>query len=418
MTINKDHPDTPTPQPDKARWSLPVKFLVALAGLGLLGGLLIQFNTLIGPVLACFILAYLLSPLVSWLTRRVGSWSAAVNVTFLLVLLILAGLFVVAGLAIQGQITGLVKLATGLSADLPEMVQGLINQPIAIGGFVFSLSDSSLAPLTDQALSYAQAAVGQAGSLASSVASGTLTSVGWIFFVMLVAYYLLHDFPKLVPTLERGVPAGQAADVRRLSADLGPIWNAYLRGQVTLSVAIAVMIGVGTTAVGVHYGPVLGILSFFAEFIPFVGPGAVALIGVLVAYFQDGNYLGLSPMAFAGLVLIIFVVMQQIQGNILYPRIMGRSLNLHPALLLVGAILMGQWLGFVGVMLAAPLLASAMLLGGYVYARMIDVDPFEDWPQPPVMVTRRGLVVPESLRALVLRRAARKGEPPAAPPLP
>ncbi len=418
MTTHTEQPATAEPPPDKARWSLPVKFLVALAGLGVLGGLLIQFNTLIGPVLACFILAYLLSPLVTWLARRVGSWSAAVNVTFLLMLLIVAGLFVVAGLAVQGQIAGLVRLATGLSDDLPRVAQTLIEQPIAIGGFTFKLSDSSLAPLTDQALGYARAMVGQAGALASSVASSTLTSVGWIFFVMLVAYYLLHDFPKLVPTLERGVPAGQAADVRRLAADLGPIWNAYLRGQVTLSVAIAVMIGAGTTMAGLTYGPVLGILSFFAEFIPFVGPGLVAIIGVLVAYFQDGNYLGLSPLAFAGLVLLIFVVMQQIQGNILYPRIMGRSLNLHPALLLVGAILMGQWLGFVGVMLAAPLLASAMLLGGYVYARMIDVDPFEAWPQPPVMVTRRGLVVPEALRALMLRRAARKGEPPPAPPLP
>lgn len=95
----------------------------------------------------------------------------------------------------------------------------------------------------------------------------------------------MHDVRRLLPGLERSVRAGYAYDVRRLAAELGPIWNAYLRGQVIMALIIGAMVGVTMTVLGVPYGPVLGLLSVVAEFIPYVGPTLAALTGALVALF-------------------------------------------------------------------------------------------------------------------------------------
>ena len=133
----------------------------------------------------------------------------------------------------------------------------------------------------------------------------------------------------------------------------------------------------------------LGIIAFFSEFVPLVGPTLSALVGVLVAFFQQGNWLGLDPLTLTIIVLIIYVVWQQIQNTVIVPRILGHSLKLHPIIIIIGAIVAANLAGFVGLVLAAPLVATLRLFGGYVYRKLLDRDP---WPNPPPQ--------PEALRPL------------------
>jgi len=394
-------------QPESPRWNTPTKFLVALATLAVIGGLVVYFSNLIGPVLACFILTYLLSPLVEWFSRRVGSWGTAVGVTYGLLIVVLVAVVAVAGFAIERQIEGLIRFLIDISRDLPGALQSAFDATYQVAGYTFTLRDSNLLPIAQQILGAIQPVLGQTGAIATNFASSTATAVAWLAFVLLVSFYIMIDFPRLLPSLERAVPPGYGFDVRRLAAELGPIWNAYLRGQVTLSLIIGVMVSVGTTAAGVRFGPALGFVSFFLEFIPYIGPTLAALTGTLIAFFQGGNIYGLDQLAYAGVVFVLYLVLQQIQGNVFYPRIMGQNLGLHPATILVGAILMAQLLGFVGVVLAAPLLATVGLFGGYVYAKLFDLDPFPEKPIPPPKATRRGLVVPPALRELFTRRRAK-----------
>lgn len=394
-------------QPDSPKWNTPTKFLVALATLAVIGGLIVYFSNLIGPVLACFILTYLLSPLVGWFSRRVGGWGPAVGITYGLVIVLIVAVVAVAGFAIERQIEGLIRLLLDISRDLPGALQSAFNATYEVAGYTFTLRDSNLLPIAQQVLGAVQPVLGQTGALATNFASSTATAVAWLAFVLLVSFYIMLDFPRLLPSVERAVPPGYAADVRRLAAELGPIWNAYLRGQVTLALIIGVMVSVGTTAAGVRFGPALGIVSFFAEFIPYIGPTLAALTGTLIAFFQGDNIYNLNQLVYAGVVLLIYIVLQQIQGNVFYPRIMGQNLGLHPATILVGALLMAQLLGFVGVVLAAPLLATVGLFGGYIYAKLFDLDPFPDRPDPPPLATRRGLTIPPALRALFERRGGK-----------
>lgn len=367
--------------PASPRWNSLTKFLVALVIFLLVGSLLAQFSSLAGPVIFCAILTYLLSPLAEALHQRLRlPWQTAVNLTYLGLVAALVGVLTVAGIAIEQQIVGLYNAVLEISADLPGFLEtNVFGRSFTIGPFVIAPGNLDLQPLYDQLLSAIQPALSQTGSLVGSIASGTATFLGWFLLILLVSYYLMHDFQRLLPGLERAVPAGYAYDVRRLAAELGPIWNAYLRGQVILALIIGAMVGVTMTLLGVRYGPVLGLVSVVAEFIPYVGPTLSALVGALIGLFQGSNWLGLSPVVYALVILGMYTLLQQIQGNVFYPRIMGSSLGLHPAVILFGAIVMAQLLGFVGLLLAAPLLATLKLFGRYIYRKLFDLDP---WPEP------------------------------------
>jgi predicted PurR-regulated permease PerM len=180
----------------------------------------------------------------------------------------------------------------------------------------------------------------------------------------------------------RLVPAGYAGDAHRLVGALGPIWNAFLRGQVTLAIVMGLANGLAMAALGVRYAVVLGLLGGLLEFIPIVGPFILGTTAVVIALFQPGNWLGLGPVPYALVVLAVAILLQQLENNFLVPRILGGSLNLNPVVILVGAVIAADLAGIVGLMLSAPVLATLRLFGCYIYRKLIDLDPWDDPPSP------------------------------------
>jgi len=217
--------------------------------------------------------------------------------------------------------------------------------------------------------------------------------------VLAVAYYLQHDLKKIVPSIERFVPAGYASDVRRLADELGPIWNAFLRGQIILALVMGLVVGLTMFVLGVGYAPVLGLLAGLLEFVPIVGPLIAGTVAVLVALFQAGNWLGLPPLYFALVIVAASILLQQLENNLLVPRIIGGSLNLHPVVILIGAVIGASLAGIVGLLLSAPTIATVRLFGRYAYRKMFDLDPWGDVgpaaaPAPPALRPPRALPRP------------------------
>ena len=371
-----------SPNPSSPRWNTPTKFLVALVGLVLLGWLLLQFQSLWGPMIAMCILAYLLSPVASWLSRITRlPWGPAVTIVYVVVFVLLIGLLVVAGVAIQRQIVGLYNALLDISGDLPGFVQETLSHPIVIGPFVIQPSDIDFERVLQPLTSAIQPALSQTGTVVSSIATTTATSIGWFLFVFILSYYLLADVTGVVQGLDQRVPAVMREDVRRLALSLGPIWNNYLRGQITLSGILGLMVGTALTILGVPYAPVLGLLAFVLDFIPYIGATISFLVGTLVALFQGGNWLGLNQVWYAVIVAGTYFLLQQVQGYVFWPRIMGGSLNLHPIVILIGALVMAQLVGPVGLVLAGPLVATLLVFSRYVFRKLFDLDPWEAMPE-------------------------------------
>jgi predicted PurR-regulated permease PerM len=133
--------------------------------------------------------------------------------------------------------------------------------------------------------------------------------------------------------------------------------------------------------IGLPNALLLGLISGIAEFIPNVGAFLAAIPAVLIAFFQnDASWLGrqMSPFWFAIVVLGLYTLLQQIENLLLVPRVIGRSLNLHPMVVFIGAIAGASIAGILGILLAAPVMATARLIFLYIYQKLNDLPPFPE----------------------------------------
>jgi predicted PurR-regulated permease PerM len=241
------------------------------------------------------------------------------------------------------------------------------------------LLTEQLTNLRNQLLPQLRPIVTNTGSVVVGVASTTFSYLSDFFLIFLVSIYMAKDSPHLWPGLqELADQPGYRADAARLLDEFSRIWATYLRGQVILAVIMAVASGVVLTAIGLNYSLALALLIGLAEFLPLIGPAIALAAAVLVALFQPDNWLGLSPLAYGGLVIALIFVLQQIQGTFLTPRIVGNALALHPIAILVGVIMASGLAGILGAVLAAPLLATIKLVGGYIWRKLVDLPPFAD----------------------------------------
>ncbi len=121
----------------------------------------------------------------------------------------------------------------------------------------------------------------------------------------------------------------------------------------------------------------LAILAGFARFVPYVGQWVTWAVLIIVTLFQESNHFGLEPIQYLILVLVVALIVDNILDSFVAPRILGQTLGVHPAAVFVAALIALNILGLLGVILAAPVLASFILIGRYVARKMLDLDP---WP--------------------------------------
>jgi len=143
----------------------------------------------------------------------------------------------------------------------------------------------------------------------------------------------------------------------------------------TMFLAVGTMTAVLMSILGVRNSIGLGVLAGVLEFIPIFGPWITAIVSVLVALFQETNPWGLTQVSYALIVLAAGILIQQIENNFLYPRVIGQSLALNPLVVLLAALAAGSLFGIVGLLLAAPVVATSRLCLGYLYWKTVGVDP-------------------------------------------
>lgn len=365
--------------PASPNWSSTTKLVVGLTAVAIVAALLIKFRNIIGPLILAFMLAYLLYPLAGRFSEKLKiSWRAAVNLIYLVLSILVLASFTATGVAIVGQLQSLVGFIQRSITTLPAIVAEYSNQVFEFGPFRFDLGQYDLQTLVNQLLSIVQPILGRAGSIISSVAAGAAVTIGWGLFVLLISYFLLADANRVSNEMVHIDLPGYSADLQRLSAELGGIWNAFLRGQLILTLLIAVSYASLLGILGMRFALGIAILAGIGRLVPYIGPMVLWIVTALVAYFQGGNYFGLDPLYYAILVLACALVIDQLFDNLIAPRLMGQTLGVHPAAVLVTAIIAAQLIGLIGLLLAAPVVATVKLLTTYFTRKMFDLNP---WPE-------------------------------------
>lgn len=372
------HNTTPT-------WSNTTKLIVTFVLVALLAFLLYQFQYILGPLLFAFFLAYLLHPLAVLLQKKAHfPWRLAATLVYLFLFLILIGLLTWGGISLVQPLQSLTTFLQKLVNDLPGFIKDISQKPLLIGAFSIDLSRLNLVDLWTQLQGVISPLLAKLGTLLGNIASGAASTITWTFFTILIAYFIdVESSGVRANLIKLRVPRYQE-DISRMGKHLGRIWNAYLRGQLSVFVITIILYSILLTILGVHYSVGLSLLAGLARFVPYVGPFVAWTTYGLVALFQGPTIFALAPLPYALIIVGVALITDVIMDNFVTPRIMSSSLNVHPAGVLVMVLIMAKLVGFIGVLLAAPLLASFNLLFTYMIRKLMDLDPWENMPADSV----------------------------------
>jgi predicted PurR-regulated permease PerM len=349
-------------------WSLTTKRLIAVLLLALLVFVLFRFPTMVRALLLGCLLAYLLSPVAEWLIRRFKwkRWIGALLVhgLALAVILLAAAILIPASL----------NAARDFKIDFTQIqstIESLLANPIVLGDQTVDLS-AALQRLNENLSGLLQPLLVSAVDVLVDVAQGLIT----LALTFVISFYLLKDAPRINAALENLVPPTYRGDFVQLRTRTAQTWQAFFRGQLVLCVVMGVVVGVSMRLLGMHNSLLIGFLFGVLEVVPNFGPTIASIPTLAIAYFTGSTWLPVSNLAFTGIVLVVLIALQQLENIVLVPRIMGQHLKLHPVVVLLGALAGVSLAGVLGVLLAAPMIASARIIGQYVYGKLFDQEPF------------------------------------------
>ena len=340
-------PDVPPTLRKLAAWSW--RLLVVLTAAGLLLYLLITLKVIVVPVIVALFLATLLVPLVNALERRGWRHIWAVLAVFGAAVLLIAAI-----------IAGFIPLISNeLDTVRQRADEGVAEVQRYIASRPFGLSEEDLNRYLEQAR---QRFTENSSGLTRGAVAG-VTVVGELITGLILSLFLTFFFVKDSERFTRWILdfAGpqRAGHLREIGHRSATAVSGYLRGQATVGLVDGVFIGIGLAIVGVPFVVPLAFLTFVAAFLPLVGAVVAGALAALVALVTKGFTAAL-------IVVGIALLVQQLEGHLLAPLLLGRAVSLHPVVIIL-ALAAGSILGgIIGAFLAVPIAAVVTAVGTYL----------------------------------------------------
>jgi predicted PurR-regulated permease PerM len=306
------------------------------------------------PFVAGLAIAYLLNPLADRL-ERVGV-NRAVAALLLITVVVLAFVLMILLVApiLGGQLSSFIDNIPGYVTKLRSLIS---EQPWAqkILGAGFA-SDKGIGDLVSQGVLWLTAFL-------KSLWSGGRALVSLFSLIVVtpvVAFYLVYDWHRMIQSVDEWVPVHQQETVRRLARECDGAIAGFVRGQTTVCLLLGAYYAVGLTISGLNFGLLIGLASGIITFVPYVGSmtGLILALGVAVAQFWP-------HWSSIAIVLCVFLVGQFLEGNVLSPKLVGRSVGLHPVWVIFALLAFGYLFGFVGLLVAVPLAATIGVLARF-----------------------------------------------------
>lgn len=347
-----------------------------------------HFLHIIVLLIASFLLAYLLGPLADRLERRGMARALSVGLIYLGII----GVIAVGAVLLIGPLTNQLQ---GLVKALPTLVTAQAGAPSGIDQFFQEQNiPLSVADLRTRLVEYLGSAGTELLGSTLAVVAGLVTLVTDILLVLAITFYLLLDGRAMHNWALRFLPTTGRERWFFVEATLNRVLGGYIRGQLIVALTVGAAAGIGSFVLGVQYPLVIGLLAFLFEFIPLVGPVLGMIPAVVIAYFQ-------SP-SLALWTVVYFILLQQVEANVIVPRVSGHAVGLHPLAVLL-ALLAGVELGGLsGALLAVPVAGVLYVLALALY--------MDKTGQTELLVAGPRRTAYRSLRHAIGRRRTQSGQ--------
>lgn len=347
-----------------------------------------MFSSILLPFIAGLALAYLLDPVADRLERLgVGRLGATLLILFVFILTFVLFLMLVVPLV--------VRELTVFLQSLPNYVGQLQRIAIARGGPLLDLLGGEAAvrdierPISEMVTQGTGYLITLLGSLLAG-GQALLSVFSLLVVTPVVAFYLLIDWDRMVSTIDSWLPLSHRETLRRLAREMDRVLSGFVRGQATLCLILGVFYAIALTLIGLNFGAVIGLTAGFLSIIPYVGSltGLILSVGVAIVQFWPDYVWILATLG-------IFVFGQFVEGNILSPKLLGKSVGVHPVWLMFALFAFGSILGFVGLLIAVPLAAAVGVLARFALDRYLQSTLYDGGT--PQINSQQVLNVPERI---------------------
>lgn len=323
-----------------AFWLISLAILIFL--LYILRGVLL-------PFVAGMALAYLLDPLADKLEK----WGLSRMLATVLILVVFLVFFIIVLILVVPvlghQLAGLIQNVPTYLTKLQSLVASILDGRIGHAlGITMSDVETELGGFMKDGASIA-------GKLIKSIWTGSMSLISIASLLVVtpvVAFYLLFDWDRMIAAVDSWLPREHAEVIRQLASEMNASIAGFLRGQMMICVFLGAFYAIGLSLLGLNFGFLIGIIAGLISFIPYLGSavGFVLSMGVAIVQFWPDYTM-------IGAVLVVFALGQFIDGNVLQPKLLGKSIGLHPVWLMFALFAFGSLFGFVGMLIAVPLAA-------------------------------------------------------------
>ncbi|WHZ20868.1 MAG: Putative permease often clustered with de novo purine synthesis [Rhodanobacteraceae bacterium] len=319
-----------------------------------IGGLVWLLSPILMPFMLAAVFAYLGDPLADRLERLRLNRTLAASVVFLVMLLGVALVLVLLVPLIQRQIARLIAALPAYAAWVTHSAIPWLEQKLHVPASEFD---------TSTMIARTREHLGTLGGIAATVLGyatrSGLALIGWVVSVVLVpvvTFYLLRDWDKLVAHIDALLPRDAQPTIRRLARETDSVLGAFVRGQLLVMLGLAIYYAIALKLVGLDVGPLIGMIAGLVSFVPYLGfiIGIVASIIAALVQYHDVYHLIL--------VLVVFGIGNLLESYVLVPKLVGDRIGLHPVAVIFAVLAFGDLFGFIGVLLALPMAAIAVVL--------------------------------------------------------
>ncbi|MEA2138665.1 MAG: hypothetical protein QOG56_1815 [Solirubrobacteraceae bacterium] len=341
--------DDPVPRWLRSGAAIAWRLLALAAAIGLTAYALAYLRVVVLPVIVALLLSTVLAPPARWLTRHRFSDGAAAATVLLSAVVLLSGAVALAGAAVGRQFA---DLADSIQDGIREAGDALARSPLHLSkGDIHQRIDDAMNTLSDSS----GALTG--GALHGAVLVGELLT--GLIITLLLLFFFLKDGPGIWRWVVESFGGRQRTRLDELARRSYHALSGYVRGLALVGVADATLIGIGLLVIGVPLVGPLMLLTFLAAFLPLIGAFSAGLASVLIALVSGGVVKAL-------IVFALIVAVQQVEGHLLYPLIMGRTINVHPIAIIVGLATGGILAGIIGVFISVPIVTVAATTLSYL----------------------------------------------------
>ncbi|EOB1167000.1 AI-2E family transporter [Listeria monocytogenes] len=341
--------------------------------------LMVILKTVAAPIILAGISYYLFNPIIDWLEKHKWKRGWAIALLYLVIIGLIILLFSFVIPAVKDQIVSLFKSFPGYWDQITQKFNEFSRSSLfdQIKDKLNTNMSDIMKTLSTKGTSVINSAISSIGSIVGTVTEVVLA----IVTTPLVLFYLLKDGKKLPDFLLKMLPVNGRAHTRQVLGEANHQISSYIRGQIIVSLCIGILLFIGYLIIGLPYALTLAIIAACTSIVPYLGPAIAITPAIIIAIVT-------SPWLLIKLI-IVWCVVQLLEGKFISPQVMGKTLKVHPITILFVILVAGNLFGVLGVIFAVPGYAVLKVIVTHVFiwfkriSGLYGEQPVSEYVEPP-----------------------------------